>query len=120
MGEYRVKKKNRCKETYKPSGGAEVRCTKEKGHKGRHVCQLQNGPVLEAWGSKPDNAEIRFLDDSPAFVGTDRSSYGPFEEGDKAVIPFDNAWVLVKRGSAEWVEENLKEKTTGEGGDNDS
>jgi len=109
-GVYRVKKKNRCEERYKPSGGAEVRCTKEEGHKGRHVCQLQDGPVLEAWGSKPETAKVRFLSDAPGFVGVDRSSYGPFEEGETAELPFDNAWVLVERENAEWVKEDLKQK----------
>jgi len=36
-------------------------------------------------------------------MGTDLESYGPFDEGDQAVIPDDNAEILVNRGNAEEV-----------------
>ena len=35
------------------------------------------------------------------FMGTDLEAYGPFEEGEEAEIPEDNAEILVNRGNAE-------------------
>jgi len=43
--QYRVKKRNRCKE-YGTSDGTRVRCTREKGHDGIHVTQLGNELIL--------------------------------------------------------------------------
>lgn len=37
----------------------------------------------------------------PEFMGTDLETYGPFEEGDEAKIPSENAEILINRGNAE-------------------
>lgn len=39
----------------------------------------------------------------PEFRGTDFEVYGPFDPGEKAVVPFDNADLLVMREEAEWI-----------------
>ena len=43
-------------------------------------------------------ALVRFLKESPAIVGVDLKSYGPFKPEDVAYIPKENAEVLEKRG----------------------
>lgn len=40
----------------------------------------------------------------PEFMGTDLESYGPFESGEQAEVPPENAEILVNRGNAERVE----------------
>lgn len=47
---------------------------------------------------------IRITSDVPEFMGTDLETYGPFDEGDKAKVPEDNAEILINRGNAEVVE----------------
>jgi len=47
---------------------------------------------------------VKIVSSVPEFMGTDLESYGPFEEGEKAEIPEDNAEILVNRGNAEVVE----------------
>jgi len=47
---------------------------------------------------------IRMTSQVPEFMGTDLESYGPFEEGEEAEVPEENAEILVNRGNAE-VEE---------------
>lgn len=49
-------------------------------------------------------AEVEITGSVPEFMGTDLESYGPFEEGEEAEIPEDNAEILVNRGNAEVVE----------------
>lgn len=49
-----------------------------------------------------DGCEIvRITSEVPEFMGTDLEAYGPFEEGEEAEIPEDNAEILVNRGNAE-------------------
>jgi DNA replication initiation complex subunit (GINS family) len=45
--------------------------------------------------------KVKIVNEVPEFMGTDLESYGPFEEGDRPVIPEDNAEILVNRGNAE-------------------
>lgn len=45
--------------------------------------------------------KVKIVSGVPEFMGTDLESYGPYDEGDKAVIPEDNAEILVNRGNAE-------------------
>jgi DNA replication initiation complex subunit (GINS family) len=44
---------------------------------------------------------VEITSDVPEFMGTDLEAYGPFEEGEQAEIPEDNAEILVNRGNAE-------------------
>lgn len=50
---------------------------------------------------------VRFLQPSPATVGTDLARYGPFEKEDVAVLPLENAKPLLKQGivTEVWVED---------------
>lgn len=45
--------------------------------------------------------EVMITSDVPEFMGTDLESYGPFEDGEKAEVPEQNAEILVNRGNAE-------------------
>lgn len=47
---------------------------------------------------------VKITSEVPEFMGTDLETYGPFEEGDEAKVPEDNAEILVNRGNAEKVE----------------
>lgn len=44
---------------------------------------------------------VEITSEVPEFMGTDLEAYGPFEEGEQAEIPQDNAEILVNRGNAE-------------------
>jgi DNA replication factor GINS len=48
---------------------------------------------------------VRFLDDVPRIAGIDLKEYGPFKKQDLAVVPMDNAKLLLEHGVAEeaWV-----------------
>ena len=48
--------------------------------------------------------KVEIISEVPEFMGTDLESYGPFEEGEKAELPEENADILVNRGNAEKVE----------------
>ena len=41
---------------------------------------------------------VRFVKPMEAITGVDNSKYGPFEEEDVAVLPFENARTLIERG----------------------
>ena len=44
---------------------------------------------------------VIFKQETPAFVGADMLSYGPFKEGDIAKIPEDNKKLLIEKGIVE-------------------
>lgn len=46
------------------------------------------------------NIILRFLEDTPAIVGIDLKTYGPFKKEDVASLPVENAKILVQRGLA--------------------
>lgn len=48
--------------------------------------------------------EIAITADVPEFMGVDMSVYGPYEDGDTATVPEENADVLIEKDSAERVE----------------
>ncbi|MFQ3308376.1 MAG: DNA replication initiation complex subunit (GINS family) [Candidatus Nanohaloarchaea archaeon] len=48
--------------------------------------------------------KVKITSEVPEFMGTDLEPYGPFDEGEKAAIPEENAEILVNRGNAEVVE----------------
>ncbi|UCH31435.1 MAG: DNA replication complex GINS family protein [Candidatus Bathyarchaeota archaeon] len=47
---------------------------------------------------------LRFLKEIPAIAGADMQTYGPFSVEDVAIVPIENAKVLLKRGVAMKVE----------------
>lgn len=52
----------------------------------------------------PDGmAKVVITADVPEFMGTDLEAYGPFAEGEEAVVPAQNAEVLEEQGKAEPV-----------------
>jgi len=62
------------------------------------------GKSLDVAEEKPKRVVVRFLKDVPAIVGADMKTYGPFLAEDVAVLPFENAKILVKQGVAVMVE----------------
>lgn len=65
--------------------------------------------VLQSVSDKAskDSITVRFLKPFPATVGADIARYGPFQKEDVAVIPSENARILIRQGVAEevWVED---------------
>lgn len=57
--------------------------------------ELQEESVEEGF------TKIEIQEEVPEFMGTDLETYGPFEEGDTATIPEENAEILINRGNAE-------------------
>jgi DNA replication initiation complex subunit (GINS family) len=55
--------------------------------------------VLEQMETK--EGMVVFKQETPAFVGTDMLSYGPFKEGDVAKIPEENKKLLIEKGIVE-------------------
>lgn len=47
---------------------------------------------------------VRFVSDTPAIVGVDLRSYGPFKAEDIAYLPVENAKILIKQGVATKLE----------------
>jgi len=52
-----------------------------------------------------DYVKVEFLDDIDEFIGIDLKKFGPYNKGDKALIPKDNAELFVKAGKARRVNE---------------
>lgn len=48
-----------------------------------------------------DKLQVKFTEEVPQFMGTDLEHYGPFEEGDTAEVPGQNAEILVEKDKAE-------------------
>ena len=44
---------------------------------------------------------VKFLEDSPSAVGIDSRTYGPFKQGDVAILPTDNAKLLIQQEKVE-------------------
>lgn len=62
--------------------------------------------LLEKPLRKPTNyIKVEFLDDIEEFVGIDLKKFGPYNKGDRALIPKENAELLTKVGKAKMVEE---------------
>ena len=59
--------------------------------------------------SDTEYLRVRFCGSIPEFTGTDLEVHGPFQNGDTAEIPKDNADVLVARGNAEKITEEASD-----------
>lgn len=69
---------------------------------------LLEGQYLAANSEKePRMAILRFLKDTPAFIGKDMKTYGPFKVDDVASLPIENAKILIKQDLAERINVNL-------------
>ena len=53
---------------------------------------------------KPKKMLLRFIRETPAIVGSDMKTYGPFEPEDIATLPLENARILIKKSVALEVE----------------
>ncbi len=51
-----------------------------------------------------DEVVVKITSEVPEFMGTDLETYGPFEEGEEAEVPKENAEILINRGNAEKAE----------------
>ncbi|MFB6291860.1 MAG: hypothetical protein ABEI58_00535, partial [Candidatus Nanohaloarchaea archaeon] len=51
-----------------------------------------------------DAVVVEITSEVPEFMGTDLETYGPFEEGEEAEVPKENAEILINRGNAEKAE----------------
>ncbi len=59
-------------------------------------------PVQEAQEETEDvPGKVRFLSDTPKFVGFDKEVYGPYKKGDAAELPGRVAGLLLKKGRVE-------------------
>ncbi|MBI2139705.1 hypothetical protein HYU14_02185 [Candidatus Woesearchaeota archaeon] len=56
---------------------------------------------------KKETRLLRFLQAVPRFVGRELEPYGPFDEEDIAALPIEIADVLIKKGRAEEIKEEL-------------
>jgi len=54
----------------------------------------------ESMRETPRRVLVRFLKDTPAIIGADMKTYGPFKPEDIGTVPAENAKVLVKQGIA--------------------
>ncbi len=57
-------------------------------------------PNVEVMKERPKRVVVRFLKDTPAIIGSDMKTYGPFKPEDLGTVPLENANVLVKQGLA--------------------
>ena len=70
--------------------------------------ELLSGHLQQASSTqKPKQRILRFLKETPAVIGADMKTYGPFKPEDVASIPQENARILVKQGIAVEVEVKL-------------
>jgi len=69
---------------------------------------LESGRLPQAGREKPKRRVLRFLKETPAIVGVDMKTYGPFLPQDVASVPAENAKILVKQGIAVEVEVKLE------------
>jgi DNA replication factor GINS len=53
---------------------------------------------------KPRKMLVLFLQDTPAIIGSDMKTYGPFKPENTATLPSENARILIKQGVAVEVE----------------
>jgi DNA replication factor GINS len=55
-------------------------------------------PNIEEHRAQQSMIVLRFIQETPAFVGSDMVTYGPFKPEDIATLPPENARVLIKQG----------------------
>ncbi|EMA11587.1 hypothetical protein SAMN05443574_103325 [Haloarcula vallismortis] len=85
----------RCGETFDSKEAAETHIAEIEAEKEEQEGEADTGHGYE---------RVEFLTECPEFMGTDLEVYGPFDEGDTAEVPEDNAEILVNRGNAERTE----------------
>lgn len=61
-------------------------------------------PKVDVEKKKSNLVPVRFLKDTPAIIGSDMKTYGPFKPEDVGTVPAENANVLIKQGIAAKIE----------------
>lgn len=62
--------------------------------------------IIQAPVQEPKELSLKFVEDTPEFVGPDMEMLGPFAKDDVAVFPKQVADILVNKGCAEIVKES--------------
>jgi len=70
--------------------------------------EIVSGRLQQASHEKPNKRVLRFLKETPAIIGADMKTYGPFQPQDVASLPAENAKILTKQGVAVEVEVKLE------------
>lgn len=74
----------------------------------RLLNDVVNGRFSRAIREQSKKRVLRFLKETPAIIGADMKTYGPFLPQDVASVPIENARVLIKQGVAVEVEVKLE------------
>jgi DNA replication factor GINS len=61
-------------------------------------------PRVDVAKERSKRVLVRFLKDTPAIIGADMKTYGPFKSEDIGTVPVENADVLIKQGLAAKIE----------------
>ncbi len=72
--------------------------------------EIISGRLPQVSREKSRKRVLRFLKETPAIIGADMKTYGPFQPQDVASLPAENAKVLTKQGVAVEVEVKLEPK----------
>jgi len=70
--------------------------------------EIISGRLQQASHEKPGKRVLRFLKETPAIIGADMKTYGPFQPQDVATLPAENARILTRQGVAVEVEVKLE------------
>ena len=70
--------------------------------------EIVSGRLPQASREKPKKRVLRFLKETPAIIGADMKTYGPFQPQDVASLPAENAKILTKQGVAVEVDVKLE------------
>lgn len=70
--------------------------------------EIVSGRLPSVSREKSKKRVLRFLKETPAIIGADMKTYGPFKPQDVASVPAENAKVLTRQGVAVEVEVKLK------------
>jgi len=91
--------------------GIPIRQVTERENKALEVTRIEHeeeGTVKQRYEPLKGDIEgtlVIFKTPIPKFVGVDMKVYGPFSQGDVALIPYENARALITKGVAEEVNE---------------
>lgn len=70
--------------------------------------EIASGRLPQVSREKPKKRVLRFLKETPAIIGADMKTYGPFQPQDVASLPAENAKILTKQGIAIEIEVRLE------------
>ena len=68
-----------------------------------NLVKNRRGDTLKLLFTKSEEtmSTLVFKEDTPAFLGIDEKTYGPFKKGDRAVLPEENMKILLERSVLE-------------------